>query len=157
MHQYKKDIGNKTNLTELQVFFSAHQKSYLKPMHPPLKQNKKKIKGTAFWFHKHEKKKLEGLSPKFSRKNLHYYTSEPVKVKIHIHKKVRRNKRELQTNKKPEMKVMNLCTNGSFQMPQKKRGMNSTKPHIKSNVLGNKQINYEFTTDGNNGKKKNTK
>lgn len=51
------------------------------------------------------------------------------------------------------MKVMNLCTNGSFQMPQKKRGMNSTKPHIKSNVLGNKKINYEFTTDGNNGKK----
>lgn len=25
------------------------------------------------------------------------------------------------------MKVMNLCTNGSFQMPQKKRGMNGTK------------------------------
>lgn len=46
------------------------------------------------------KRKLEGLSPKFPSKNLHYYTSEPVKVIIDIHKKVRRNKRELQTNEK---------------------------------------------------------
>lgn len=33
------------------------------------------------------KRKLEGLSPKLLSKNLHYYTSEPVKVIIHIHKK----------------------------------------------------------------------
>lgn len=97
MHQCEKDTGNKTNHTELQVFFSAHQKV---KANTPLKQNKKKLKEQHFGSINTRKRKLEGLSPKFPSKNLHYYTSEPVKVIIDIHKKVRRNKRELQTNEK---------------------------------------------------------
>lgn len=76
MHQYKKDIGNKTNLTELQVFFSAHQKSYLKPMHPPLKQNKKKkLKEQHFGSTNTRKRNLRAFPQNFPART---FTTTPV-------------------------------------------------------------------------------